>query len=215
MGHSNSSTKKASSSTKKASRVSLQDYRMLIVHSGLLTPDDVRRQYADFAEQSKSLDHDSAESNSEPTGLTDDESSDKDKASPFARHLENKGLLTRWQNANLLRGRYRGLMFGKFRVLRMLGKGGMGRVFLAENELLQRRVALKVLPRKLSRRSSALDRFHREARALAKLNHDNVVRVHDVDVRDNTHYIVMEFVQGVDLYRKVANRHWTPNHWNN
>ncbi len=70
--------------------------------------------------------------------------------------------------------------------------------------MLQRRVALKVLPRKLSNQSSALERFHREARALARLNHDNIVRVYDVDVHDKTHFIVMEFVQGFDLYRKVA-----------
>jgi serine/threonine-protein kinase len=196
MGHSKSSTK-------KTSRVSLQEYRKLIVRSGLLTPDVVRQQHLEFQANTDSPDVDSSNSNADPTELIDDEDAIK-AAAKFARHLENNGLLTRWQNANLLRGRYRGLMFGKFRILRMLGAGGMGRVFLAENEMLQRRVALKVLPKKLSSRSSALDRFHREARALARLNHDNIVRVHDVDVQDRTHYIVMEFVQGVDLYRKVA-----------
>ena len=98
MGHSKSSTK-------KASRVSLQDYRKLIVRSGLLTSDDVRRQYADFVEQSKSSELDSASSDSELTESVGGEPADKNRASKFARHLENQGLLTRWQNANLLRGR--------------------------------------------------------------------------------------------------------------
>lgn len=72
-------------------------------------------------------------------------------------------------------------MFGKFRILRLLGAGGMGRVFLAENQMLRRQVALKVLPKKLVSHPTALDRFHQEARALARLNHNNIVRVYDVD----------------------------------
>ena len=176
------------------SAVSLQEYRELIVRSGLMGSDAVQEQFSSFTDNTK--DGDTEYSASETA---------KDSAASFAKHLESSGLLTQWQNANLLRGRFRGLMFGKFRILRMLGAGGMGRVFLAENQMLQRQVALKILPKKLSNHSTALERFHREARALARLSHHNIVRVHDVDVQDNTHYIVMEYVQGIDLHRKVAN----------
>lgn len=168
--------------------VSLQEYRELILRSGLLDTDAIQEQFASFLKGAEY-------SGSETTA---------DDAANFAKHLEMSGLLTQWQNANLLRGRFRGLMFGKFRVLRMLGAGGMGRVFLAENQMLKRQVALKVLPKKLSSHSTALERFHREARALARLSHNNIVRVHDVDVQENTHYIVMEYVQGIDLHRKVS-----------
>ena len=173
-------------SSLKMSVVSLQEYRDLIVRSGLLTADSIE-------EELNSYSSDPAKSSSD----------DVDDVTGFAKHMESAGLLTQWQNANLLRGRYRGLMFGKFRILRLLGAGGMGRVFLAENQMLQRQVALKILPKKLSKQTTALQRFHREARALARLSHDNIVRVHDVDVHDGTHYIVMEYVHGVDLHRMV------------
>ena len=75
----------------------------------------------------------------------------------------------------------------------------MGRVFLAEDSLLARQVALKVLPKQRSQGGTGVQRFRREARALAKLNHNNIVRVHDVDTREDTHYIVMEFIDGADL----------------
>jgi serine/threonine protein kinase len=172
----------------KMSVVSLQEYRELIVRSGLLTTDAVQEQFSSYAPDAEHSATDSSE----------------DGAAGFAKHLESSGLLTQWQNANLLRGRFRGLMFGKFRILRLLGAGGMGRVFLAENQMLQRQVALKILPKKLSSHSTALERFHREARSLARLSHNNIVRVHDVDVHEKTHYIVMEYVRGADLHRKVS-----------
>ena len=115
--------------------VSLQEYRELIVRSGLLGSDAVQEQFSSFSEDTEYSASETPE----------------DGAASFAKHLESSGLLTQWQNANLLRGRFRGLMFGKFRVLRMLGAGGMGRVFLAENQMLKRKVALKVLPKKLSK----------------------------------------------------------------
>ncbi len=172
------------------SGVSLQEYRELVLRSGLLTSDALQEQFDSYH----------PESDVDPLAAD----SARAAAISFAKHLENSGLLTEWQNANLLRGRFRGLMFGKFRILRLLGAGGMGRVFLAENQMLQRQVALKVLPKKLVSHPTALDRFHQEARALARLNHNNIVRVYDVDVHENTHYIVMEYVQGIDLHRKVA-----------
>ena len=169
------------------SGLSLQEYAATIQRSGLLSAEEVRQQYDAFRATTESA-ADEVEKH----------------AKPFAEYLQSTNVLTAWQNANLLKGRHRGLIFGKFKVLRLLGEGGMGRVFLAEDQMLRRQVALKVLPRKASQNESLLKRFHREAQALARLNHDNIVRVHDVDSREDTHYIVMEYVSGVDLSRKVV-----------
>ena len=85
---------------------------------------------------------------------------------------------------------------GKYRLHGTLGRGGMGVVYEAEDELLQRRVALKLLPDTLSADAEALQRFLREARAAAKLNHPNAVGIHEIDCRDGTWFIVMELVRG-------------------
>ncbi|MEM0924555.1 MAG: serine/threonine-protein kinase [Planctomycetota bacterium] len=168
--------------------MSLLSYTELLKKSELLSADQVDARLREFesGDPSKRLRADSAED-----------------AVAFANFLLKADAVTQWQNTHLLRGRFRGLKVGKFRVLRLIGAGGMGRVFLAEDEMLKRRVALKVLPKARSQNSRALQRFHQEARALAKLDHVNIVRVHDVDYREKTHFIVMEFVQGTDLTKRV------------
>ncbi|MEL7265916.1 MAG: serine/threonine-protein kinase, partial [Planctomycetota bacterium] len=135
-----------------------------------------------------------------------EENEDVENGGPFANYLQQQDLLTAWQNRKLLKGRYRQLMFGKFRVMHLLGVGGMGRVYLAENRLLEKKVALKVLPSARSHNPSSLARFQREARALARLNHPNIVRIHDIDVQDQTHYIVMEYVDGRDMHAIVSSK---------
>jgi hypothetical protein len=87
-------------------------------------------------------------------------------------------------------------MLGKYRVLRRLGRGGMGVVYLAEDTLLQRQVAVKLLSRSLSAESQPLSRFLREARAAAALNHLNVVAIHEIDQDGDAWYIVMEWLEG-------------------
>jgi serine/threonine-protein kinase len=93
----------------------------------------------------------------------------------------------------------KGQTFGKCRLLELIGRGGMGSVYLAEHLFLRRRVAIKVLSRDLSAQPEAVERFEREAIASAKLDHPNIVRIHDVDEEDGRPYIVMEFVEGEDL----------------
>lgn len=92
-----------------------------------------------------------------------------------------------------------GETFGKCQLLRLLGKGGMGSVYLAEHLFLKRRVAIKILSRDLCADPEETARFEREAVAAARLDHENIVRIHDVDEDDGRPFIVMEYVEGEDL----------------
>ena len=112
-------------------------------------------------------------------------------------------LLTRWQADRLLEGRHKGFFLGKYKLLGLLGTGGMSSVYLAEHVLMQRRVAIKVLPKSRVEDTSYLARFHREARAAASLDHRNIVRAYDVDNEGSIHYLVMEYVEGRDLQHIV------------
>jgi WD40 repeat protein/serine/threonine protein kinase len=88
---------------------------------------------------------------------------------------------------------------GDFRILREVGRGGMGIVFEAEQESLGRRVALKVLPSQSLLDPRHQQRFEREARAAARLHHTNIVPVYGVGVQDGMHYYVMQFIEGLGL----------------
>src|ERR671931_1561127 len=79
----------------------------------------------------------------------------------------------------------------------------MGQVFLCEHKLMRRRVAVKVLPTAKAADSSSLDRFYREARAVAALDHPNIVRAYDIDQDEKLHFLVMEFVDGSSLQEMV------------
>jgi serine/threonine protein kinase len=116
-----------------------------------------------------------------------------------ADYLIDAGLITRWHCDKLFDGKYKGFFLGKYKLLGHLGTGGMSSVYLAEHTLMQRKRAIKVLPRHRVGDSSYLARFHREAQATAALDHPNIVRAYDVDNNGKWHYLVMEFVQGRDL----------------
>jgi eukaryotic-like serine/threonine-protein kinase len=123
-----------------------------------------------------------------------------------ADRLVQAELITRWQADRLLEGRYKGFFLGKYKLLGHLGTGGMSRVYLGEHVLMQRRVAIKVLPKDRVEDSSYLARFHREAQAAASLDHRNIVRAYDIDNMGDLHYIVMEYVEGRDLQQIVKER---------
>ncbi len=112
-------------------------------------------------------------------------------------------LLNQWQADNLMKGKYKGFTLGKYKLLGHLGTGGMSSVYLAEHPVMERLVAVKVLPKRFLEDQNYLDRFKREARAVAALDHPNIVRAFDIDQDGNTHYIVMEYVDGRDLQKMV------------
>ncbi len=91
-----------------------------------------------------------------------------------------------------------GAMIGPFRLERLIGQGGVGQVWLAHDARLERTVAIKVI-REGGEGSAAVERFGREARALAALDHPSIVRVYDVGREHDYRYIVTEFVEGQDL----------------
>jgi serine/threonine protein kinase len=113
--------------------------------------------------------------------------------------LVRDGLLTHFQAEQILQGKWRRFTIGKYKVLEPLGAGGMGRVYLCEHKLMRRRVAVKVLPAAKASDPSALERFYREARAVAALDHPNIVHAYDIDQDDNLHFLVMEYVDGSSL----------------
>jgi serine/threonine protein kinase len=93
---------------------------------------------------------------------------------------------------------------GDYRILREVGRGGMGVVYEAEQESLGRHVALKVLPSSALIDPRHLARFEREARAAARLHHTNIVPVFGVGEHDGLHYYVMQFIQGQGLHEVIA-----------
>jgi len=109
------------------------------------------------------------------------------------------GLLTFFQAEQFLQGKWKRFTVGKYKVLEKLGSGGMGQVFLCEHKLMRRRVAVKILPTQKAADPSSLERFYREARAVAALDHPNIVRAHDLDVDGKLHFLVMEFVDGTSM----------------
>lgn len=118
----------------------------------------------------------------------------------IAKALVERELITQWQADKLLAGKHKGFILGKYKLLSHLGKGGMSQVYLAEHMLMKRKVAIKVLPANRVDDSTYLERFRIEARAAAKLDDPNIVRAYDIDQDGNTHYLVMEYVDGKDLH---------------
>lgn len=94
----------------------------------------------------------------------------------------------------------------RYRIVRLLGVGGMGAVYEAEHLVLHRPVALKVIKPAYTANSAALERFRREVRAAARLSHPNIVATHDAEDAGDTHFLVMEYVEGIDLGRLVQER---------
>jgi serine/threonine protein kinase len=121
----------------------------------------------------------------------------------LADELVRAGTLTEWQVDQILKGKYRGFRLGKYTLKGHLGTGGMSSVYLSEHPIMRRPVAIKVLPKTRVTKSSYLERFELEARAVAALDHPNIVRAYDIDNEADTHYIVMEYVEGRDLQRIV------------
>jgi serine/threonine-protein kinase len=93
-----------------------------------------------------------------------------------------------------------------YRIKRKVGSGAMATVFLAQQISLDRPVAIKVLPKKFSTNQNFIERFYREGRAAAKLNHPNIVGAYDVGQAGGHHYFVMEFVDGKTVYDSIVKK---------
>jgi serine/threonine protein kinase/peroxiredoxin len=129
-----------------------------------------------------------------------------DDSQALSEFLVKKELLTEFQAKALLNGRHKGLRIGPYNILSKLGQGGMGIVYLAEHQKMHRKVALKVLPEDRIKDKLALERFYREARSVAELDHPNIVKAHDVNEDQGIHYLVMEYINGATLLRYVEKK---------
>jgi eukaryotic-like serine/threonine-protein kinase len=96
-----------------------------------------------------------------------------------------------------------GTKFGRYEILSLLGKGGMGEVYLAKDLKLDRSVALKILPADLAASRERMLRFVQEAKAAAALNHPNVAHVYEISEHDGLNFIAMEYVDGKTLREKI------------
>src|SRR5258708_7917256 len=92
-----------------------------------------------------------------------------------------------------------GARIGKYRIVALIATGGMGKVYKALDEELQRTVALKVLLSDLAKVDSLVERFRREAIHAARLTHRNIVTLYECGQAEGWHYLAMEFIEGIDL----------------
>lgn len=98
-----------------------------------------------------------------------------------------------------------------YRIVRQIGSGGMGEVYLAEDTKLNRSVALKLLPPHFTVNPDRVRRFEREARAASALNHPNIVTIYEIGLSDSTHFIATEFVDGKTLRQLIHEKPLTLN----
>src|SRR5215471_21823197 len=96
-----------------------------------------------------------------------------------------------------------GTRLGRYEIRSPLGAGGMGEVYLAQDTRLDRKVALKILPADVAGNQDRMERFIREAKSAAALSHPNIAQVFEIGEHDGTHFIAMEFIDGVTLREKI------------
>ncbi len=138
------------------------------------------------------------------TGLVADVPADlPDPPDKAAGELVRRKLLTTFQARMILAGRTRGFKLGDYVIRDQIGQGGMGTVYLAVHSTLGRKAAVKVLPPSIAGDQLSRQRFLREARTAAALDHPNVVKLYDVARDEDVWYLVMEFVDGKTLEQLV------------
>ncbi|MDR3637477.1 MAG: serine/threonine-protein kinase [Isosphaeraceae bacterium] len=167
---------------------SLDDFLANVAKSGLLTPPEIERARAEVAP--------------EPAA---------DAAVRCARLLIRQGALTHYQARKLLAGATRGFFLGGYRILRPLGEGGMGKVFLGARDGDGQQVAIKVLPPKRAiEESNALVRFRREMDLSQRVRHPNLARTLDVGNDGDVYFMIMEYIPGESLYQVVKGKKGGP-----
>jgi eukaryotic-like serine/threonine-protein kinase len=125
------------------------------------------------------------------------------KPQQVAHALLKKGWLTEYQQDLLLQGRGAELILQEYILLEQLGEGATGKVFKARHRLMDRIVAIKVIRKELTADRDAVQRFEREIRLAAKLDHAHLVHALDAAHVGNTYFLVMEYAEGIDLERFV------------
>ncbi len=125
------------------------------------------------------------------------------EAQGLADELIRRKKLTPFQAEAILRGETSGLVLGSYVILGELGEGGMGCVYKAMHRRMDRVVALKVLPATLTSEASAVLRFEREIKAISRVLHPNIVTAFDANEAKGVHFLVMEYIEGTDLYALV------------
>ncbi|MCC6421524.1 MAG: serine/threonine protein kinase, partial [Gemmataceae bacterium] len=121
----------------------------------------------------------------------------------LARELVQRGWLTPYQVNRLMQGRVEEMLLGPYVLLEGVGEGGMGQVFKARHRVMNRVVALKLIRKEQLDSGAAVQRFRREIQAAGQLAHPNIVMAHDAGQVGERHFLVMEYVAGVDLGRLV------------
>src|SRR4030095_6305450 len=99
-----------------------------------------------------------------------------------------------------------GTRLGRYEIREKIGAGGMGEVYLAQDIELNRKVALKILPPEVAANRDRMERFNREAKAWAALNHPNIAHVYEIGKSDQTSFIAMEFVDGQTLRELIHSK---------
>jgi len=117
-----------------------------------------------------------------------------------------RGVLTTFQVTKILEGKAQELVVGSYVLLDKLGAGGMGSVFKARHRKMRRIAAIKILSPELMKSAEGVQRFQREIEVIARLNHPNIVIAYDAGECTLGHFLIMEFVDGVDLHNWVAKK---------
>jgi tRNA A-37 threonylcarbamoyl transferase component Bud32 len=123
----------------------------------------------------------------------------------LAAELVRQQKLTSFQAEALAAEPVGKINFGEHTAQEKVGEGGMGVVYKAQHRRLKRTVAIKVLHPNITKSEDAVRRFRREVEASARLSHPNIVAAYDANQEDGVHYLVMEYVQGIDLFHLVKN----------
>jgi len=127
-------------------------------------------------------------------------------AEGFARELVRKNHLTKLQAGAVLKGKTKNLVFGEYVVMEKIGSGGMGQVFKACHRPTGKLVAVKVLSADAVKNRRLIERFKKEARAVARLKHPNIVRAYEAGKINRIRYLVMEYVEGENMLARVKRK---------
>src|SRR5262249_37826866 len=121
----------------------------------------------------------------------------------LAGELIRRGWLTAYQGNQLLQGCGTELVIGAYVLLERLGEGGVGQVFKARHQKMNRMVALKIIRKELLTDAEVVGRFYREIQVLSQFDHPNIVHAYDAGPAATSHFLAMEFIEGTDLGKLV------------